>query len=442
MIWKNLLSPIRKIGEEVTFDGMRSPFEMDFDRIIFSHPFRRLQDKTQVHPLPEFDFVHTRLTHSLEVSSVGRSLGKEVGKVILGRHSNLKDYSVHDFGGIVAAASLAHDIGNPPFGHSGETGISDFFRLNETGRQLADLVNEKQREDLRNFEGNAQGFRILNKGEYTGLRLTFATLAAFSKYPRESKISKKDKSRASQKKYGFFQAEKEKFNKIAEKTGLINLGDNSNTIWSRHPLTFLVEAADDICYSVIDLEDGCRLGLVSLDETIELLKPVIGVKFDKNKLDKLKSREEKIGQLRALAINQLVNECCELFLDSEEDLLSADFDISLTNEIKSKEYLAEISRVSIEKIYRSRKVVETEVVGFEVLPGLLEMAGEAILNRAIDKPLSGRQKTILRLFPEIQNSEVSTYDTILTLLDSISGMTDTNAISFYRKLRGIDLPKG
>src|SRR5688500_14919698 len=216
MIWKTLLSPKRK-GQRagIATESSRSAFEQDYDRIIFSHPFRRLQDKTQVHPLPEDDFVHTRLTHSLEVSSVGRSIGKRVGEIVLQRHQSLNfEFSLFDFGAIVAAASLAHDLGNPPFGHAGEDAISDFFLHHPFGKTFEQNVSEAQWHDLIKFEGNAQGFRILNKEQY-GLKLTFACLGAFTKYPCASHFPARDKRRKSQKKYGFFQSEIEAFKDVA-----------------------------------------------------------------------------------------------------------------------------------------------------------------------------------------------------------------------------------
>src|SRR5688572_13248689 len=264
MNWQQLLSSQRTgLTQQFSSEPSRSAFEQDYDRIIFSHPFRKLQDKTQVHPLPEHDFVHTRLTHSLEVSSVGRSLGKRVGEVILQRHPELaKEFSLFDFGAIVAAASLAHDLGNPPFGHAGEDAISDFFTHHPAASPLKSTVTEAEWIDLTKFEGNAQGFRILNKNQY-GLKLTFATLGAFTKYPCPAYFPERDKSKRSQKKFGFFQTEKEIFSEVAQTLQLVQ-GGNSN--WNRHPLAFLVEAADDICYSIIDLEDGCSLGLVSYEE--------------------------------------------------------------------------------------------------------------------------------------------------------------------------------
>ena len=251
MIWKTLLSAKRK-GQRtgMTAESSRSAFEQDYDRIIFSHPFRRLQDKTQVHPLPEHDFVHTRLTHSLEVSSVGRSLGKRAGEIILQRNPELAgDFTLFDFGAIVAAASLAHDLGNPPFGHAGEDSISDFFLHHPAGMQFRQSVSDEQWEDLVRFEGNAQGFRILDKEQY-GLRLTYACLGAFTKYPCPAFFPDRDRKRKSQKKFGFFQSEKMAFAEIATDLGLIQ---TQKECWCRHPLAFLVEAADDICYSIIDL---------------------------------------------------------------------------------------------------------------------------------------------------------------------------------------------
>src|SRR5688500_14709290 len=282
MIWKTLLSAKRK-GQKIgsNAESSRSAFEQDYDRIIFSHPFRRLQDKTQVHPLPEHDFVHTRLTHSLEVSSVGRSLGKRAGEVILQRHPSLTgDFSLFDFGAIVAAAALAHDLGNPPFGHAGEDGISDFFLHHSGGQSFKELVTKEEWYDLTRFEGNAQGFRILDKEQY-GLKLTYASLGAFTKYPCPAFFPERDKKKKSQKKFGFFQSEKDAFKEVACDLELIQRNGDS---WCRHPLAFLVEAADDICYSIIDLEDGCRLGLVSFEDTVELLSGILKDKLDKKKL--------------------------------------------------------------------------------------------------------------------------------------------------------------
>lgn len=449
MCWTRLLS--NSVGGKKTEsqgDSSRSIFERDYDRIIFSHPFRRLQDKTQVFPLPEHDFVHTRLTHSLEVSSVGRSLGKKVGDALMARYPELAEqhYSAFDFGAIVAAASLTHDLGNPPFGHSGEDAISDFFLHHPDAQPLKDHLTEKEWADLTNFEGNAQGFRLLNKGSYQGLRLTAATRAAFTKYPRESLIASKDPLRCSQKKYGFFQSERSSFVSLAEETGLLYLGNETDAVWARHPLAFLVEAADDICYHLIDLEDGCRLGLVSLEETIALMAGILQERFDPDKLQKLADPEEKIGLLRALSIGVLIEQCEQVFLQHEKAILSGTFDQPLTTVIEAKATLDKIKEVSIAKIYRSRIVLETEVAGFEVISGILEAIVQAVYAKmfAPDK-FTAHKKSILRLLPislqeNLNAKDATPYETLMETIDFVSSMTDSYALTFYRRLKGIALP--
>ncbi|MBO3698875.1 deoxyguanosinetriphosphate triphosphohydrolase [Roseivirga sp. E12] len=433
MDWKVLLNS----GESHQKNTDRSVFDRDFDRIIFSHPFRKLQDKTQVHPLPEHDFVHNRLTHSLEVSSVGRSLGRSVGAVILQRHPELEPYfNANDFGLITASASLAHDIGNPPFGHSGEDAISDYFVTNKD--ILESDFTEQQWFDLINFEGNAQGFRLLNKSGYQGLRLTKPTLAAFTKYPRPSKVADQFKPRRSQKKYGFYHSEAEIFDSLAKDLQLHQLADAQ---WCRHPLAFLVEAADDICYHIIDLEDGCNLGLISHQDTVDLYEQVIGSKFDAAKLSTIKSKAEQISLLRAMSIGELIKQSVEHFLANEEGILSGDYDISLTDDIRATSALEEIKNVSVQKIYRAQHVVEIEAAGFNVLNGLLESFVPAVLTKT---KMSKKQSVAFRLLPEDLKAEIEAsddqYTALRALLDYISGLTDSNAMSLYRKLMGISLP--
>ena len=439
MHWHQLLSS-QRIGQkqQLSSESSRSAFEQDYDRIIFSHPFRKLQDKTQVHPLSAHDFVHTRLTHSLEVSSVGRSLGKRVGEAILQRHPELTpDFSLFDFGAIVAAASLAHDLGNPPFGHAGEDAISDFFLHRSTGQSFKEKVSEAEWHDLIKFEGNAQGFRILNKNQY-GLKLSFATLGAFTKYPCPSLFPQRDKSKRSQKKFGFFETEKKIFNEVAQQLGLINVTQN---VFSRHPLAFLVEAADDICYSIIDLEDGCSLGLVSYEEAKTFFENVITKNKSKlGKLQHLNSKQEKIGYLRALAIGDLMDECCSLFLDSEKEILSGQFDLALADHCPSREALSQIIKISREKIYRARQVVEIEAAGHEVLPGLLEEFLTTGRN-FMGKKSSRKYSNLALLLPEditwnIQQASSNTYTMVRNIVDFVSGLTDGHAISLFRKIKG------
>lgn len=438
MNWKHLLSAQRS-GQKQQFSAepSRSAFEQDYDRIIFSHPFRKLQDKTQVHPLPEHDFVHTRLTHSLEVSSVGRSLGKRVGEVIIQRHPELaKDFSLFDFGAIVAAASLTHDLGNPPFGHAGEDAISDFFMHHPAAAALTSKVTEAEWTDLTKFEGNAQGFRILNKNQY-GLKLSFATLGAFTKYPCPAFFPARDKSKRSQKKFGFFQSEKAIFNEVA---GALELKKVTENVYERHPLAYLVEAADDICYSIIDLEDGCSLGLISYEGAKSLFENILTKNKSKlGKLDHLNSKQEKIGFLRALAIGDLMDECSTLFLDSEKEILEGKFNQALADVCPSKKALKDIIDISVEKIYQARQVVEIEAAGHEILPGLMEEFLKAGLH-IVEKGKSRKYSNLAMLFPEdIQsslNQNPDHYTMSRLVVDFVSGLTDRHAISLYKKIKG------
>lgn len=372
---------------------------------------------------------------------MGRSLGKRVGEVILQRHLGLNaNFSLFDFGAIVAAASLAHDLGNPPFGHAGEDAIADFFVHHKQGQSFQEKVSEAEWCDLIKFEGNAQGFRILNKNQY-GLKLTFATLGAFTKYPCPAMFSSRVIAKRSHKKFGFYQSEKETFSEVAQQLGLIPFAE---FVSCRHPLAFLVEAADDICYSIIDLEDGCNLGLVGYDEAKFLFEGVITKGKSKlGKLGSLSNKQEKIGYLRALAIGDLMDECASLFLDHEQEILAGTFDQALVDHCSSKGALKEIIKVSIEKIYRARQVVEIEATGHEVLPGLLEeftTAGFYLMQNT----KSRKYQNLQLLLPEetrlaIQSAPSNVYNMLRQVMDFISGLTDRHALSLYRKIKGISL---
>ena len=451
MDWERLLTDSR-LGERHSTkkklsDG-RSEFQKDFDRIVFSPAFRRLQDKTQVFPLPESDFVHTRLTHSLEVSCVGRSLGNLVGETVVKRNPALNNrFTKFHFGEIVAAACLAHDIGNPPFGHSGEDAIAEYFRSGNGQKFKSKIKDEKKWTDLVKYEGNAQGFRIITKLQNPkvkgGLNLTYSTLAAVTKYPRESLISKQNKSLQNKayRKYGFFQAEKEIFKEVADATGLDCMKNKRSYWWCRHPLTFLVEAADDICYRVMDLEDGFRLGLIPFKETEEMLIPLI----NKQALKGYKEKDEKdrIGFLRAIAISELVNELVKVFLDEEKNILIGKFENDLIGEIKRAKALNRIKEISIAKIYKSRSVVEREVAGYEVLGGLLDTFIDSY-NEAYEGKISSKNKSVFALLPNRISEDIpdELYLRLLRIIDFVSGMTDSFAVSLFRKIKGISLPGG
>lgn len=450
MNWEQLLDRSLLGEKRHHAEEGRSEFQRDFDRIVFCSAFRRLQDKTQVFPMPESDFVHTRLTHSLEVSCVGRSLGNKVGDAIIKRHKNLSQkYTSFNFGEIVSAACLAHDIGNPPFGHSGEDAIAEYFRKGE-GKIFEKKINDKKKwSDFTKFEGNAQGFRIITKLQNPklpgGLRLTHATLAAFTKYPKESFTADDPKIRKGKKKlykkFGFFQAEKEIFKLVAESVGL-KPNEQTGLWWCRHPLAYLVEAADDVCYRIMDWEDGFRLGLVSFKENEELLHSLI----DKKDLRNYEGRDEndKIGYLRAKAINSVVNQLSDAFLDEEKNILSGKFENDLISIIESGKKLEIIKQRSIGEIYSYKSVVEREAAGYEVLGGLLDTFINAVNDFAEEK-ISLKNKTILKLLPkqflnENGKPDEDLYLRLMKITDFVSGMTDTYAVSLYRKIKGISLP--
>ncbi len=451
MDWEKLLTDSR-LGDrsqpkQKLQDG-RSEFQKDFDRIVFSPAFRRLQDKTQVFPLPESDFVHTRLTHSLEVSCVGRSLGNLVGETVIKRNPLLQSrFTKFHFGEIVAAACLAHDIGNPPFGHSGEDAIAEYFRSGNGQKFKSKIKDEKKWTDLIKYEGNAQGFRIITKLQNPkvkgGLNLTYATLAAVTKYPRESLIKNQNKSLQNKayRKYGFFQAEKNIFKEVAAAAGLDSIKSENAYWWCRHPLAFLVEAADDICYRVMDLEDGFRLGLISFKESEELLRPLVSRQSLKDYRDK--DEKDRIGYLRAVAINELVYEIAKVFLDEEKNILTGKYENELICEIKRAEALKHIKDISIVKIYKSRSVVEREVAGYEVLGGLLDTFISAY-NEAYLEKISAKNKSVFALLPGRITNDIpdDLYLRLLKIIDFVSGMTDSFAVSLFRKIKGISLPGG
>lgn len=452
MNWEDLLS-LRRYGDKSKRirkeqDEIRSGFDVDYDRIIFSTPFRNLQDKTQVIPLSKSSFVHTRLTHSLEVSSVGRSLGRLIGKEILKRHPQLSEihgYTTSDFGAIVAAASLAHDIGNPPFGHTGEQAISEYFKTGKGKKYKEDLTTE-QWADITNFEGNANGFRLLtesNQGIDGGLRLSYATLGAFTKYPKESCPKFKNPISVIEKKYGFFQTGKSTFNEIARELKLLRFRDNDYSNWVRHPLAFLVEAADDICYTIIDFEDGLNLELIPEEYALKYLIPIVKDKLIKDKFFRMKQRSDRYSYLRALVIGVLVEDITNVFLEHEEAILNGTMKKSLIEFSKYKAGIEDIKLLTVEKVYKSRKVVEIEAAGFVVLAGLIDIFLNSI-NNYFYNSYSNYDKLILELLPskylgEDKIPHESLYIRILNITSYVASMTDSYAISLYKKLKGINL---
>ena len=442
MNWEQLLS-LKRFGdtqkrERAKQDETRLGFEVDFDRIIFSSAFRSLQDKTQVIPLSKTDFVHTRLTHSLEVSVVGRTLGRRVGKELLERHPNLKElgYTFNDFGAIVAAASVMHDIGNPPFGHSGEKAIGEYFKTGK-GLQYKEQLTDLEYQDLIDFEGNANGFKILTEsreGIEGGLRLSYATLGAFLKYPKES-LPKKPTQHIVDKKYGFFQSEKAAFSEIAEDLGLLKK-ESEGVSYYRHPLAYLVEAADDICYTIIDFEDGINLGLIEEDYALEYMIKLVKDTIDSKKYHSLQHQKDRVSYLRALAIGVLINEAVTIFLDNEEAILNGTFDKGLLDKCKYEAQINDIIKISVDKIYRSKEVVEKEVAGYKIIADLLDVFVTA-LNNKFENKQSNYDKLVLNLLPEeYQQERENLYDRIMQVCSYIAGLSDGYAIRLHRKLMG------
>jgi dGTPase len=443
MNWEKLLS-LKRFGDtekrhRAAQDETRLGFDVDFDRIIFSSAFRSLQDKTQVIPLSETDFVHTRLTHSLEVSVVGRSIGRRVGKVLLERHSNLVElgYTFNDFGAIVAAASVTHDIGNPPFGHSGEKAIGEYFKRGN-GLKFKDQLSDKEYQDLIDFEGNANGFKILTEtreGVSGGLRLSYATLGAFMKYPKES-LPKKPTTHIVDKKYGFFQSEKEAFLDVVDTLGLKQKSTTKDVSYYRHPLAYLVEAADDICYTIIDFEDGINLGLIEEDFALEYLIKLVKNTIDTKKYHSLEHTKDRVSYLRALAINTLINEAVDIFLANEEAILKGEFEKSLLEKCAYEAQINDIIKISVAKIYKSNDVVEKEVAGYKIIADILDVFVNALNNTHNDNA-SNYDTLLLNVLPdEYKAPSESVYNRIMKICSYVSIMSDSYAIRVHKKING------
>jgi len=457
MTWENFVSYRRFGYDNVSYHEHRTEFIRDYDRIIFLSAFRRLQDKTQVFPLPGNVFVHNRLTHSLEVASVGRSLGTIIGKEIEKNYlktksDSIKSFYVNDLSAVIASACLAHDSGNPAFGHSGEKAIANFFQhhKNETinGGKMQNIFSHNEWEDLTNFEGNANALRLLTrkfKGKLEGgQRLTYLTLASILKYPCESLAV--DKNYSHKKKYGFFQSEKEVFTQITEEFGF-KKAEGAYLESRRHPFVYLVEAADDICYRIIDMEDAHRIGILATEEIIyhflDLLKELYENEQKlietKEVLQKITDKNEKVTYLRAKCISALVHQASNLFVSHVNEITEGTLNNSLLGILeKSCPSLEKINDVSISKIYNHHSVIEVELAGYNVMSEILKLFVVAILNYK----RSNIEKKCLLLIPDqfnLSKDDVSEYNKVMGVLDFVSGMTDGYATELYRKIKGIDI---
>lgn len=441
MTWDKLLSPIRlgaERDEVLDSSYTRTQFQRDYDRIIFSSPFRRLQNKTQVFPLPGSVFVHNRLTHSLEVASVGRSLGNILVNIIRQKEENISANLITEIPTIVSTACLAHDLGNPPFGHSGEEAIRKYFTDN--AEALKPLVDEKEWIDLTRYEGNANAFRLLTQqleGRRSGgFRLNYAVLASLVKYPYPSSLKGK--------KFGFFQSEKDIFSMIANRIGLIEK-DNQQDVFARHPLVYMVEAADDICYQIMDIEDAHKLGILSTEHVKELYLNFFDKQENSDEINRINRTlievsdiNEQISFLRALVIGKLITDCSRAFFDKYDSIMNGEQIPSLIDCVDSTSLAAMkvVKQISIEQIYNHKAVIEIELSGYRILGSLLDNYCKAIFN-----PNSAYNAKILRLLPKQYRCDNGTnYEKLMAILDYISGMTDLYALDQFRILQGINLP--
>lgn len=439
MNWEQLLST-KRTGQEKRADDHhdRTQFQRDFDRLIFSSPFRRMQDKTQVFPLPGSIFVHNRLTHSLEVASVGRSLGNNVSRYL---KDKVKTPLINELGAVTAAACLAHDMGNPPFGHSGEKAISHFFKNGEGLHYHSQVPDLHIWNDFIDFEGNANALRLLIH-QFSGRRrggfaLTYTTIASIVKYPYASGTPQR-------KKYGFFQSEKEAFNHIARELGMKEEPGNPG-VFFRHPLVYLVEAADDICYQIMDIEDAHKLGILSTDETLSLLMAFFDVSDDKEQIKRIHEvfkevtdTNEQIAFLRAGVIGKLVELCSQEFIKNHDSILAGTFHGSLIKQLNGTE--AQAMKKCIDTgfgvIYKHPSVVEIEIAGFKILGSLLKEFTNAVMN-----PGDYYSGLLLPFIPQQYrvNDKAPVHQKIQTVLDFISGMTDVYALDLFQKINGIGL---
>ncbi|ABI57271.1 deoxyguanosinetriphosphate triphosphohydrolase [Alkalilimnicola ehrlichii MLHE-1] len=458
MDWERLLSKQRlgRPDEEGSL-GFRTDFQRDFDRIVFSSAFRRLQDKTQVFPLAESDYVRTRLTHSLEVSCVGRSLGTRVGEAIT-RREGYTEVAPGDIGAIVAAACLAHDIGNPPFGHAGEDAIRHWVRTSPVARRALDELSPPQRAEFEHFEGNAQGFRVVtrlqNPDNRGGLQLTYATLGAALKYPCPAHAIDPGYG-ISRKKYGYFVAEADLFRAVAQTNGLLKQAPRT---YCRHPLAFVMEAADNIAYLIVDFEDAFRLGILEYRTVHDHFRALLRGKDQgtvERRLARLRDDKERVEYLRARAINELVEASARAFMDHEAEIMTGRFERELTDTLPFSEALRAIAGVSQERIYDHLEVQGVCAAGYSVIGGLLDLFHEAVHDTAValeeGKQAPPRSRTVTNLVPEQflyqydpdsgrRYRVTDPYLLLLNLTDFIAGMTDGYAVSLYKKLTGMALP--
>lgn len=428
--WDTLLSATR-YGHPADQDPNRSDFHRDYDRIVFSTAFRRLGRKTQVHPFSVNDHVHSRLTHSIEVSSVGRSLAITVYHLI--KKYLPKYVNEYQFGTIVQSACLAHDIGNPPFGHAGEAAIREWFRKNRTSAAMRDLKPEEIA-DFENFDGNAQGHRILSKLEYHfldgGMRLTYATIGSMIKYPQLAKFGTPT---------SLFSTEADLYRMTAYTLGIPELETGK---WVRHPLVYLMEAADDICYSILDVEDAIELGILSFGDVRGMFSYLCGpdVDIDREYQENGQNFRDFLSSIRGLAIQNLIDDVAITFVNNYEQIMSGEQVKHLTDLSRSEvmEGIRIAKRLGVERIYPDRRKTELEVGSYTTLSTVLD----AFINGVYDYRLNGknsyRADRIVRLIGQAKiGQSVTAAEAYHQVLDFVSGMTDNYATYLARQIGGL-----
>lgn len=438
MSWERLISD-KRLGLEEYHDPrqhVRSDFQRDYDRLVFSSPFRRLQNKTQVFPLPGSIFVHNRLTHSLEVSSVGRSLANAVARGLRKKYAG-EEWAdrLTDIGDIVATACLGHDLGNPPFGHGGEKTISTFFSEGP-GLNLRPYLTERQWADFVNYDGNANSFRLLTHQfvgrRHGGLAMTYSALAALVKYPWSALHAGK------RSKFGVFEAESEVYRKVAAELGILQIEEGK---YARHPLAWIMEAADDICYQIMDIEDAHRLKILTTGRVRELL---LGFFPEERReqmtltMERLSDPNEQVAYMRSNAIGAMVDDCARVFLEREPDMLAGRYTSTLIADMSPRlaEAYRACSATAWDKIYRASEVTDVEIAGNRILTYLLETLTEAVMN-----PEKNFSRLVLEQVPkqyDVRSEDI--YTRLLAVLDHISGMTDVYALDLFRKFNGHSLP--
>ena len=443
MNWNQLICD-KRLGLEHYHDnkgGVRSDFQRDFDRLVFSSPFRRLQNKTQVFPLPGSICVHNRLTHSSEVSSLGKSLGDDVARRLTDKHPELRGTLFEEIGTIVQTAGLAHDMGNPPFGHSGEKAIQTYFSEGP-GSTLRSEVSDAIWQDITHFEGNANAFRLLVH-QFVGRRaggyvMTYSTLASIVKYPFSSQHA------GAHGKFGFFESEASSFQRIADELGLICLSAPGEPLrYARHPLVYLMEAADDICYEIMDIEDSHKLKILSFEETRNLLLGFFDAEGQANILRRLDDegvtdRNEQVVYMRACVVGALEHACVNTFVNHEDEILQGTFTGSLIKHIDTplREAYQRCVELSRAKIYRSKPVLDVELSGYKIMETLME----TLISAAVHPEKFHSQQLISRFSSQYDINSPHLETRIMAVLDYISGMTDIYALDIYQKIEGIALP--